>query len=216
MGLERSKVVAAALRLLDDEGLDGLTTRRLAKDLGVQGPALYWHFENKRALTDAMVYALLDDALASAPLETDWAMQLAAEGRRLRQALLSHRDGARLFAGYRPNAPEGRFIAGPPDEPGQETADAAEIRANAHLSDVLRLLLDAGFGDAQAFSAFLTINRFSFGWAMDEQAGMAQPSQYYPLPDSGDRFEFGLSTIVYGLKAQLEASKAGRPLPTVA
>lgn len=215
MGLERGKVVAAALRLLDDEGLAGLTTRRLARELGVQGPALYWHFENKQALTDAMVYALLADALAGPPMEADWVKQLMAEGRRLRQALLSHRDGARLFAGSRPNTAEGCFLSGPMEEPGQDSAEglAPETRAHAHLANVLRLLLDAGFSNPQAFAAFLTVNRFSFGWAMDEQAGQSRRSEHLTLPESGDCFEFGLSTIIYGLKAQLEASQAGKPLP---
>jgi len=50
--LERDLVVNTALKLLDEVGLDGLTLRKLAAELGVQAPALYWHFKNKQALLD--------------------------------------------------------------------------------------------------------------------------------------------------------------------
>lgn len=52
--LQRDTVVRAALTLLNEVGLDGLTTRRLAERLGVQQPALYWHFKNKQALIGAL------------------------------------------------------------------------------------------------------------------------------------------------------------------
>ena len=55
-------VVRAALELLNEAGLDGLTTRRLAEVLGVQGPALYWHFKNKQELIDEMSRALISES----------------------------------------------------------------------------------------------------------------------------------------------------------
>ncbi|HEL6087280.1 TPA: TetR/AcrR family transcriptional regulator C-terminal domain-containing protein [Escherichia coli] len=48
--LQPNTVIRAALDLLNEVGVDGLTTRKLAERLGVQQPALYWHFRNKRAL----------------------------------------------------------------------------------------------------------------------------------------------------------------------
>ena len=48
--LSRETVIRAALDLLNEVGVDGLSTRRLAERLGVQQPALYWHFKNKREL----------------------------------------------------------------------------------------------------------------------------------------------------------------------
>ena len=50
--LQPNTVIRAALDLLNEVGVDGLTTRKLAERLGVQQPALYWHFRNKRALLD--------------------------------------------------------------------------------------------------------------------------------------------------------------------
>ena len=44
MALERKDIVAKALELLDEVGLEGLSTRRLAAALGVKDPSLLWHF----------------------------------------------------------------------------------------------------------------------------------------------------------------------------
>ena len=54
MALQREEILEAALALLNEVGLDQFSTRRLAERLGVQQPALYWHFRNKSALLDAL------------------------------------------------------------------------------------------------------------------------------------------------------------------
>jgi len=59
MKLDREVILETALGLLDEVGMDKLSTRLLAERLGVQQPALYWHFRNKRALLDAMNSELL-------------------------------------------------------------------------------------------------------------------------------------------------------------
>src|SRR4051812_8864236 len=76
MALQRETVVREALALLDEVGLEGLTMRRLAARLGVQNPALYWHFKNKQALLNLMAATLLADARAAHDPAThgaDWA-----------------------------------------------------------------------------------------------------------------------------------------------
>ena len=57
--LDRDTVIGAALDLLDEVGVDGLTTRKLAQRLDVQQPALYWHFRSKRALLDKLAETML-------------------------------------------------------------------------------------------------------------------------------------------------------------
>ena len=46
-GINKERIVAAALELLNDKGMDALTVRALAARLDVQAPALYWHVRNK-------------------------------------------------------------------------------------------------------------------------------------------------------------------------
>lgn len=65
--LERDVVVRTAMDLVDREGLETLTIRRLARDLGVTPMALYWHFEDKQALLDALSDQLWSDAYAHFP-----------------------------------------------------------------------------------------------------------------------------------------------------
>lgn len=72
--LQPNTVIRAALDLLNEVGVDGLTTRKLAERLGVQQPALYWHFRNKRALLDALAEAMLaENHTHSVPrADDDW------------------------------------------------------------------------------------------------------------------------------------------------
>jgi TetR/AcrR family tetracycline transcriptional repressor len=93
--LSREEVVKGALELLDEIGLDALTMRRLARSLGVQAGAIYWHFADKQELEDAMVESMLG-GLLEPPLTGGWKEQLSELCRRMAAALLAHRDGARL------------------------------------------------------------------------------------------------------------------------
>ncbi|PWV37326.1 TetR family transcriptional regulator, partial [Achromobacter xylosoxidans] len=100
--LQRDAVIASALELLNEVGVDGLTTRRLAERLGVQQPALYWHFKNKQALLDALADAMARNHVHSMPPPSaPWKDFLYANARSFRQALLAYRDGARIHAGTR-------------------------------------------------------------------------------------------------------------------
>ena len=77
MRLRRERVVDVAIALLDADGLDALTMRKLATRLGVQAGALYWHFAGKQALLDAMADRFLEDFAADLPAGS-WDEQLAA------------------------------------------------------------------------------------------------------------------------------------------
>lgn len=105
--LDKGTVIAAALELLNEVGMDNLTTRKLAERLKVQQPALYWHFQNKRALLDALAEAMLMERhTRSLPKEgEDWRVYLKENALSFRTALLSYRDGARIHAGTRPTEP---------------------------------------------------------------------------------------------------------------
>lgn len=106
-GITREKVVEAALELLDDKGIEGVTVRALAERLDVRAPALYWHLRNKQELLDEMsttVLRRIADELP--PPGSDWREDLTAYARVLRAEYLRHRDGARTFSGARVSDPE--------------------------------------------------------------------------------------------------------------
>jgi TetR/AcrR family tetracycline transcriptional repressor len=183
MRLERQMVVRAALGLLNEVGLDGLTTRRLAQALDVKGPALYWHFRNKQELIDEMARALLADAFQALDRTQQWDNWLAEGARRLRRELLAYKDGARLLAGLRPSGEHGRI----------------------DLDKIFGPLADAGFGMPGMIWAVRTVILFTFGWTMDEQAAMDRSQSFRAPFDPEDGFEFGLKTIIAGLHTRLDS-----------
>lgn len=96
MRYRRQDVVERAIAVLDERGIDGLTMRRLAADLGVQPGALYHHFAGK----DALLQAVADEILRRGRRPTeimawDAELQLLCVG--LRDAMRRHRDGALLI-----------------------------------------------------------------------------------------------------------------------
>lgn len=94
--LSRDVVAARALALADAEGLDALTVRRLAQDLGVTPMALYWHFSDKDALLAGVADQLLREVRAPEPSDAPWADRLHAELSALLAALRAHPGLARL------------------------------------------------------------------------------------------------------------------------
>lgn len=164
--LNRDDVLRAALDLLNEIGIDALSTRRLAERLGVQSPTLYWHFRNKAALLDAMSEAIVLAHHAHAPPAPGerWQDWLMTDGRSFRRALLGYRDGARLHAGTRP---------------GESQRAAIEAR--------LGLLCAAGLAPGPATLLLMSVGRFVVGWVLEEQSLQqpdARPSATVPGPDA--------------------------------
>ena len=169
--LDRTAIVTAALKLLDEVGLDQLSTRRLAAELGVKGPSLYWHFKNMAELRDLMADQLLTEALPPADAFDDWKAWLAEGARASRRAALSHRDGARVLASARPT--ESR-------------------RTNRFAPNTARLRAE-GFNEREAWGAFMVLARYAMGFALAEQAGRGATE------NSTETFEMGLQAMLDGL-----------------
>jgi TetR/AcrR family tetracycline transcriptional repressor len=99
---DQRRIIAAALELLDEVGLNELSLRKLATKLDLKAPALYWHFKNKGVLIDYMAEAILQTEfkyIKSRPDNVPWQDWLVDICKRLRQAMNSRRDGARIVAG---------------------------------------------------------------------------------------------------------------------
>lgn len=91
----RDGIVDTALTLLEETGLPDLSMRRLAAALGVQPSALYWHFENKQSLL-ADVADRIVGSVADVPDTSGRDAHVTGLAFALRDALLSHRDGAEI------------------------------------------------------------------------------------------------------------------------
>ncbi len=190
-----------ALEMLDAEGLESVTVRRLAAKLGVQAPALYWHFKNKQDILDEMAQAILSSQpLASLAPPTDpgaWAQWLRQMAHALRETLLSRRDGARVVAG----------------------AGLGRARALAELAErTMHVLHTAGFDALSANLATTTIVAYTFGFVIEEQAEPPPTSQQaldflatqFPLMGAAikgretltevEQFDWGVQVIIHGLQ----------------
>src|SRR4051812_27238527 len=104
MALDPARITEAAVALLDEAGLDGLSTRRLAARLGIASPSLYWHVRDKESLLDLVAEAICADAFTIDPA-LPWRDQLATGMRQFRAMLLAHRDAARLLRDRPPRGP---------------------------------------------------------------------------------------------------------------
>lgn len=100
MALDKQRIVAEAITLLDEGGLDEVTLRKLAQRLGVQAPTLYWHIRNKAELINELAEAILKDLTTLGPPADDepWQVWLTLVAQRMRKAMLDHPDGARVVS----------------------------------------------------------------------------------------------------------------------
>jgi AcrR family transcriptional regulator len=99
--ISRRKVLETALAIIDEDGLEGLSIRRLADALGVNGASLYHHFENKDEILVGAAEFALADVRTPKKSEDHWRHWLPENARKLRAALLEHPALVPLIVGKR-------------------------------------------------------------------------------------------------------------------
>jgi len=193
--LEREQVIAAALRVLESDGLDGLTVRRLAAELGVQNPALYWHFKNKQEIVDGLARSIVDESFTRATTRSggwhEWLLEAASA---FRASLMAHRDGARVVA----------------------SADLSKSQVLERVEQGVGLLMHSGFTRKNALVGMIAVFDYALGATFEEQADpirrpvkakkttTAEPGASIQRALKGvDTFSGGLQLILEGLRWQL-------------
>jgi AcrR family transcriptional regulator len=88
--LSQERIVEVAVAVIDAEGLDALSTRRLAHELGVRAPSLYNHFSTKEDILDAVGDAIVADVDLSMLGRDPWPEALKAWARAYRAAFREH------------------------------------------------------------------------------------------------------------------------------
>jgi TetR/AcrR family tetracycline transcriptional repressor len=96
--LTPESIVDEAIRLLQEEGVESVSLRKLAARLGIAAPSLYWHFADKSALLAAIVERIFLAGLDSVPPHPDWKDWMRAFGAAMWKTHRSTRDFARLVA----------------------------------------------------------------------------------------------------------------------
>ncbi|MDR2985942.1 MAG: TetR/AcrR family transcriptional regulator, partial [Nocardiopsaceae bacterium] len=103
--ISRDAIVAAAVRLLDREGLAALSMRRLAEELGTGAASLYWHVGSKDGLLDLVLDQLIGEQHVPEPDSEHWKDQLKDVARTQRRISLRHPYIVRISIGRIPMGP---------------------------------------------------------------------------------------------------------------
>jgi TetR/AcrR family tetracycline transcriptional repressor len=96
--LTPAAIADEAIALMNEEGLEGVSLRRLADRLGIKAPSLYWHFADKSALLAAMAERIFNAGMDSVPPHRDWQQWMRAFGQAMWRAQAGTRDYPRLYA----------------------------------------------------------------------------------------------------------------------
>lgn len=206
--LTRERILHAALDLVDREGLDAISMRRVGDELGVEAMSLYNHVANKAAILDGIFEAVLAEmppvptttTRAGTKANDSWQDTMRERGHALRAVLRAHPNCLPLFA----------------------TRPAVTSASIAHLEAALGVLRAAGFSAADALRAFQVLLAFVVGHAIatyapiasdDSRPDYAQLSETeFPrvremarlLPDRDleEEFVFGLEALLAGIEAR--------------
>ncbi|SHF65017.1 TetR/AcrR family transcriptional regulator C-terminal domain-containing protein [Streptoalloteichus hindustanus] len=100
--LTRARIVEAAVALLDEEGIDRLTMRRLAERLAVAAPSLYWHVDTKDDVIDLAVDAIFGEISPDLVPSSHWREDVTSVLSAWRATLLRHPWAATVPARRRP------------------------------------------------------------------------------------------------------------------
>jgi AcrR family transcriptional regulator len=202
--LTRDRVIETALRLMDTEGLDAVTMRRIGRELGVEAMSLYNHVEDKEDILDGICERVMADFEFPEPAE-EWEETCRRGARAWRRLLQAHPEVMRLFAEQR----------GPVRSPDSMRP----------MEFALRILRESGLSDrdtAQAFHAFggyiqgfVIMEMGSIAGGTDqghlkmhqelaarlpgEFAALESISPYFAECDPDEQFEFGLDLLIAGL-----------------
>lgn len=208
--LTRESVIDAAIRVLDREGMEGLSMRRVGEELGTGAASIYWHIRNKEHLLQLVFERVTEELQLPDPDPSRWQEQLKELGRQMLDVMRRHRDVARISLGRIPAGPTlARFTewmfallqpVGIPD------------RVIAYLGDFMSLYLGAYWfeeslgvisptGEEMApeeivrmlheYTSSLPADRFPRTSAAADELFSGSPAE---------RFEFALDLVVRGLE----------------
>lgn len=160
LALSRERIAAAAMTLVDREGLAALSTRRLGEELGCEAMSIYHHFPNKAHLMDALIDLMLGQAQVAMEPQWDWRERLRRAAHGFRAMAHKHPAFFPFFAVHRLNTRAGV----------------------AYIDGIIGILREAGFSDREAATYFREIGYYLTGAALDETAGYAKgPSSAEPV-----------------------------------
>jgi TetR/AcrR family tetracycline transcriptional repressor len=213
--ITRDAIVATALRLLDRDGLDELSMRKVADELGTGAASLYWHVGSKEGLLDLVFEEVIGEHDVPDPEPERWAEQLKEIAHDMRGVILRHRDIVRISIGRIPMGPNAleyseRVLAvlragGVPD-------DLAVLGHHLLFSIVNGFTLDETglaetMDEAQLREAAGMARDYIAGLPVDRFPNMVAVADHYAMADNDRRFALLIDLYVDGLAARVAAAR---------
>jgi AcrR family transcriptional regulator len=203
-------ICEAALTLIDAEGLESLSMRRLGTSLGVEAMALYHHFSNKGELLDGVTDLLLDEAEPALDGDAPPLTRLRRGFHAVRNIAITHPHAFWLLAARRFRTP----------------------RALSFYEHLLQTFRDAGFDAHHSARFFRLAGGFVIGAGVAEIGSRAlnpdatpvvleefSDSEHYPrvtevmpylrVSRLDDIFEYGIETIIEAMQQHLDSKRDG-------
>jgi AcrR family transcriptional regulator len=165
--LTRERVLRAALAFADERGLEELSMRKLAQELGVEAMSLYNHVENKDDIVNGIVGLVVDEI--EPPAGSDWKAALRQSAISAHEALSRHRWAAQVWM------TSGRDRMG-------------------HAEAALRSLREAGFSRDLTYHAFHVWQGYALGFTLQE---LNFPHDREELKEMAARFLLDFPTDEY-------------------
>jgi AcrR family transcriptional regulator len=145
--LSKERVLEAAVALAVRDGIEGLTMRRLADELGAGAMSLYHYVPNKEELLDGMVDIVFAE-IELPPTDIDWQTAMRRRAISTREALNRHRWAVGLMESRR-------------------TPGLASLRLH---DAVLGCLREAGFSIELTIQAYSVLDAYIYGFALQEKS----------------------------------------------
>jgi TetR/AcrR family transcriptional regulator, tetracycline repressor protein len=207
--LTRDAIIDAALRVLDRDGIDRLSMRRVADELGAGAASLYWHVRNKGELLQLLSERIAEQITLPAPDPARWQEQLRDVARQFRAAAHRHRDAARLTLGRVPFGPGlARYTewlfqlmvpAGIPDRVIAYLGDLASLYVGAYAFEE-SLGLASPTGEPLPPDRIVAMFRgYLLSLPVDTFPNVHRAIDHLFGGDADERFEFGLDLILRGV-----------------
>ena len=199
--LTRDRVLRAAVDVVDREGIEALSMRRLGQELGVEAMSLYRYVPSKADLLNGIHETILAEVVVP-KVTREWSTTARKYARAFRNALVAHPNALSLFA----------------------TRPAVTSASLRHVEAGLALLLRAGFDIGDAMSAYQVLVTFVVGHSLSSHAPTRadehsapdyrdlEPSEFPALLEAAGQlenrdldkeFEFGLDVVLEGLASKL-------------
>ena len=173
-GLDRRKILAAAVALIDANGLRSFTMRRLGEYLGVEAMAIYYHLPGRESVLDGVVDMVVDELYGDPDVHvdaTDWQDFLQRLAHGVRRIALAHPEVFPLVATRPPEAP---WIKPP-------------LRSLRWIEQMLATLRRCGFTDPAAVAAYQAFSSFLLGHLLLEVSAQGADTGPVDSPDPEDR-----------------------------